>query len=118
MKDSTSSEKVRAGEGGAEKEQCGWDHQPAQPSSKQSDLLVEHYKKKKKAIWRTVVFCSISSEEHYTLCMIFAGATLLSLPRRKKSQVSLVAFLRPAHASPLKWCSHQLVYPTSEKVVF
>lgn len=50
--------------------------------------------------------------------MIFAGATLLSLPRRKKSQVSLVAFLRPAHASPLKWCSHQLVYPTSEKVVF
>lgn len=45
MKDSTSSEKVGAGEGGVEKEQCGWDHQPAQPSSKQSDLPGEHYKK-------------------------------------------------------------------------
>lgn len=42
MKDSTSSEKVGAGEGGVEKEQCGWDHQPAQPSSKQSDLPGEH----------------------------------------------------------------------------
>lgn len=65
-----------------------------------------------------MVFCGISSEEHYTLCMIFAGTTLLSLPRRKKSQVSLVPSLRPVHASPLKWWSHQLVHPTPEKVVF